>query len=177
MLKGEQYTRYIERAQDIVTKYGKRMIGWEEIYQAKLLPGTLVQQWRSDSARNALRHGAKIIMSPSPKVYLDMKHARDVELGLAWAGFVPIDSTYRWDPATYIAGVTESDVVGVEAPLWTETVRNLTAATYMAMPRLPAVAEVGWTPQVQRDYQEFRRRLDAHAPRWRLLGINYYPHW
>jgi hexosaminidase len=53
-------------------------------------------------------------------------------------------------------------------------VRNITAAEYLAMPRLVAIAEVAWTPQASRDWQDFRSRVAAHAPRWNYLGVNYY---
>jgi hexosaminidase len=75
---------------------------------------------------------------------------------------------------THFRGVTENEVIGVEAPLWTETIQNVTAAEYMLVPRLPAIAEVGWTPQSQRGWESFRTRIASHAPRWRLLGINYF---
>jgi hexosaminidase len=174
MLTREQYIRFVERAQEIVTRHGKRMVGWEEITKARLLPTALAQQWKSDSAAHALQSGAKIIMSPATKVYLDMKHGDATELGLDWAGKNEINVAYDWDPATFTPGVTEAQIVGVEAPLWAETIRNITAAQYLAMPRLPAVAEVAWTPQAARRWDEFRVRLGAHAPRWRLMGINYY---
>jgi hexosaminidase len=175
MLNREQYARFVERAQEIVGKHGKRMVGWEEIYKARLRPGTLVQQWHTDSARNALQYGAKIIMSPGSKTYLDMKYTPATELGLRWAGLIEVQTAYDWDPATHNVGVREQDIAGVEAPLWAETIRNITAAQYLAMPRLPAIAEVGWTPQAVRRWDDFRVRLAAHAPRWRMLGINYYP--
>jgi hexosaminidase len=173
-LTREQYVRFVERVQEIVTRNGKRMVGWEEITKARLLPTTLAQQWNSDSARNALRSGAKVIASPAPKVYIDMKYTNDTELGLKWAGANEVRVSYDWDPATYTAGLTEADIVGVEAPLWAETIRNLGAAQFLAMPRLPSIAEVGWTAQSARNWEDFRVRLAAHAPRWRLLGINYY---
>lgn len=173
-LSHDEYVRFIERVQAIVTRHDKRMVGWEEITKARLLPTTLAQQWKSDSATAALRHGAKLILSPASKVYLDMQYDSTTELGLHWAGYVEVRDAYDWDPATLMAGVAESDVVGVEAPIWSETLRNLTAVEWMAMPRLPAVAEVGWTPAAGKDWEMFRLRLAAHAPRWRLLGINYY---
>ena len=173
-LKGEQYARFVERAQEVVARHGKRTIGWEEIYKATLQPTTLVQQWRSDSARNALSQGVKLIMSPGKKAYIDMKYNRNTELGLRWAGLIPLDTAYNWDPANYIVGVGENNIVGLEAPLWAETIRNITAAHYLAVPRLPAYAEIGWTPQAQRSWNDFRTRIAAHAPRWRLLGINYH---
>jgi hexosaminidase len=173
-LNHDQYARFVERAQEIVTRHGKRMVGWEEIYKARLQPSTLVQQWRSDSARNALSQGVKLIMSPGKKAYIDMKYDRGTELGLRWAGLIPLDTAYNWDPANYIVGVRENNIVGLEAPLWAETIRNITAAHYLAMPRIPAYAEIGWTPQSARRWDDFRERIATHAPRWRLMGINYH---
>jgi len=173
-LTPEQYTRFVERVQAIVNKYGKRLIGWEEITKARLNPTTLAQQWKSDSATAALRYGSKLVLSPAPKAYLDMKYVPATELGQHWAGYVEVRDSYDWDPATYVPGVTESDVAGVEAPVWSETPRNITAVEYLAIPRLPAIAEVGWTPQAARGWDSFRTRLAAQETRWHYLGINYY---
>jgi hexosaminidase len=173
-LSPDKFARFVERAQDIVNRHGKRMIGWEEIFRAKLLPTTLTQLWRTDSARAALAQGSKLILSPAPKVYLDMKYTAGTELGLDWAALVDVRTAYDWDPANYLPGITDADIVGVEAPLWSETIRNITAAEYLAMPRLPAIAEVAWTPRTAQRWEDFRTRIAAHAPRWRLLGINYY---
>ena len=174
-LTKEQYIKFIDRVQDIVTKHGKKMVGWEEIAQAHILPTTISQQWQTDSARNALAAGAKLLMSPGPKAYIDMKQNIYAELGLRWAGYNEVRTSYDWDPATYVPGATEANIIGVEAPLWSESIRNITAAEYLAMPRLPSLAEVAWTPQAQRNWDDFRKRVALHAPRWRLLGINYYP--
>ena len=173
-LTPEQYVRFVERAQTIVNKYGKTMIGWEEITKAHIKSTTIAQQWKSDSATAALKYGAKLILSPANKTYLDMKYNSSTELGLNWAGLVEVNDAYNWDPALYLVGVTEQNILGVEAPLWSETVRNITAAEYLVMPRLLAIAEVGWTPQASREWQGFRSRVAAHAPRWNYLGINYY---
>lgn len=173
-LTPDQYIRFIERVQNIVYKYGKTMIGWEEITKARIRPTTIAQQWKSDSATAALKYGAKLLMSPSNRTYLDMKYNRTTELGLTWAALIEVNDAYNWDPAQYMAGVTEQNIVGVEAPLWGETVRNITAAEYLAMPRLVAIAEVAWTPQASREWQDFRSRLAAQAPRWNYMGVNYY---
>jgi hexosaminidase len=175
VLPADAYIRFVQRVQDIVYKYGKTMVGWEEIGKARLRPTTIAQQWQSDSALLALRQGAKLILSPAQKSYVDMKYGPTTELGLDWAGYLPLETAYNWDPVTYLPGVTESSVLGVEAPLWSETVHNLTSAQYMLMPRLPAIAEVGWSQKSVHNWESFRTRIAAHAPRWRLLGINYYP--
>jgi hexosaminidase len=174
VLTHEQYIGFVERVQDIVARHGKEMVGWEEIGKARLRATTLAQQWKSDSAVLALRSGAKLIMSPSPRTYFDMKYTNATELGLTWAALIEVGDAYNWDPATYQAGVTERDIVGVEGPIWSETLRNITAVQYLAVPRLPALAEVGWSPQSMRDWESFRVRIAAHAPRWNYLGVNYY---
>ena len=135
----------------------------------------MAQLWRSRAAVAAQAQGAKIIMSPAPKVYLDMRYTTETELGLNWAGFIELRDAYDWDPAAYMDGISEQDILGVEAPLWAETIRNIGAAQYLAIPRLPAVAEIGWSAEAERSWAGFRTRIAAHAARWRLLGMNFYP--
>ncbi|MDB4884375.1 MAG: hypothetical protein JWL95_3141 [Gemmatimonadetes bacterium] len=173
-LKRDQYVKFVERAQEIVGKYGKRMIGWEEVAKARLQPTSIAQLWTSDTARLALQYGAKILMSPAKKTYLDMKYNRSSTLGLTWAAIIEVQDSYDWDPATYVTGVGEGDIVGVEAPLWSETVRNIGSAFWLAMPRLPALAEVGWSAQQNRRWEDFRVRLATHSPRWEYLGVGYH---
>jgi hexosaminidase len=175
ILSKEHYITFVERTQDIIARHGKQMVGWEEIVQARLSSSSIAQAWHSDSAVvAALQYDAKVLLSPSPRAYLDMKYDESTELGLDWAGLIEVRDAYDWDPATYIDGIGESNIVGVEAPIWTETLRNITALQYMAMPRLPALAEVAWTPQRARDWDDFRTRLASHAPRWNILGVNYH---
>ena len=173
-LTHEQYIRFVERVKTIVNRHGKKMVGWEEITKARLDANTLAQQWKSDSALAALQYGAKLIMSPAKKAYLDMKYTSATELGLTWAAIMEVRDAYDWDPANYMIGVGEANIIGVEAPLWAETVSNISAVQYLAMPRLPAIAEIGWTPQAGRSWDSFRVRLANHAPRWNYLGVNYY---
>jgi len=172
VLTHEQYAKFVERVQDIVARHGKQLIGWEEVNKARLKPGTLLQQWRGDTL--SLQPGGKLVMSPGKRLYFDMKYTAATELGLTWAGINEVRVAYDWDPAAYNPGVAEADILGIEAPMWSETVRNIAAVQYLAMPRLPAVAEVGWTAQRLRSFESFGVRVAAHAPRWNYLGINYY---
>ena len=173
-LTPEQYASFVQRVQEIVARHGKTTVGWEEITAAQLQPGTIAQLWRADSLRHPLGPGVKMLLSPAKHAYIDQKYDPTTELGLRWAGYVDVRDTYDWDPATYLHGVGEDRVAGVEAPIWTETLRNITAVEYLAVPRLPAIAEVGWSAQSSRVWEDFRERLAAQAPRWRTLGVNYY---
>jgi hexosaminidase len=172
-LTPEQYARFIERVQKIVAAHGKTVIGWDEIFHSTLLPSTIVQYWRP-TASITPAPGTKLILSPANKIYLDMKYDDATVLGLKWAGLVDVPVTYEWDPATLLPKVPESAILGVEAPIWSETLVTMADAEFMAFPRLAAAAEVAWSTQAARQWPEFRTRLAAQAPRWSALGINAY---
>lgn len=169
------YASFIERVQKIVQSHGKQMIGWEEIAQTDLLMTSVAQHWyRSAHARTAARKDVKIIMSPATKAYLDMKYDASTRLGLSWAGYTDVQDGYTWDPATQVADVSGSSVLGLEAPLWTETIRTMDDIEFMAFPRLSGHAEIGWSPTIRRNWTEYRVRLGTHGPRLRAMGVNYY---
>ncbi|WP_247233005.1 beta-N-acetylhexosaminidase [Telluribacter sp. SYSU D00476] len=172
----KDYIPFINRVQDIVEKHGKRMIGWDEVTNAKLKPSTVAQFWaKADYAKSAAQQGAKVIMSPATKAYLDMQYDSTTKLGLHWAAYIELDSAYIWDPATMVPGVTKAHILGVEAPIWTETLTNMEQLEYMAFPRLPGIAEVAWSPSTVRDWNTYKVRLGKHGARLKAMGINYYP--
>jgi hexosaminidase len=177
--KSADYVRFVNRVQQIVERHGKRMVGWEEVGRAKLRPTSIVQHWNLDPAKSALskravEQGAKVIMSPARHAYLDMKYDSSTPLGLHWAGYTSVRDAYSWDPGRQLAGVSTRDVLGVEAPLWSETVRTFGDAEYLAFPRLIGIAEIGWSPVRGRTWSEYRHRLGAQGPLLSALGVNYY---
>jgi hexosaminidase len=169
-----QYIRFIESLQQVVNANGKRMIGWGEISPAALTPNTIVQNWKKDSSFVHAARGGKVIMSPSAKAYLDMKYDSTTILGLRWAGLIELKTAYDWNPATFIPGVGEPSILGVEGPLWSETLMKREDYELMAFPRLLALAEAGWSRQTSREWDDFRLRLAAHAKRMAAMGINFY---
>jgi hexosaminidase len=170
-----EYARFINRVQDIVDRHGKRMIGWDEISHAALRPSSVVQHWRpGTSLGHVAALGSKLIMSPANRAYLDMQYDPATSLGLSWAGRVEVQDAYSWDPATVIDGIGESSILGVEAPIWSETLTNMREVESMAFPRLAAIAEIGWSAQAARDWEDFRVRLGGQGPRWQAIGINFY---
>ena len=167
-----QYATFMERAQGIVAKHGKTVIAWDEIIHSKLLPSTVIQYWRPDASM-APPPGTKLILSPANKIYLDMKYDDNAVLGLNWAGNVDVNVPYDWDPATHLK-VPESDIMGIETAIWSETPDNIRDLEFMLFPRVAVVAEVAWTAQPARHWDDFRARLGGQARRWSALGINAY---
>nr|WP_269466120.1 beta-N-acetylhexosaminidase [Lentzea guizhouensis] len=173
------YQTFMDRALPIVKKYGKTTVGWHEFIKTTTDTAVVPQFWGTKTTNAdvaaAAQRGNKVLMSPANKIYLDMKYHKDIKLGLSWAGYVEVKDAYSWNPGAYLDGVSEAGVRGVEAPLWTETLQTSADIEYMAFPRLPVVAELGWAPASIHSWDRFAPRLAAQAPRWKVMGINYYP--
>ena len=169
------YKLIIERLQTIVKAHGKQMIGWEEIANVDLLPTTIDQYWTNPlQAEKATQQGVKILFSPAAKTYLDMKYDPTTPLGQDWAGLIEVQDAYDWDPATQTTHVPEIDILGVEAPIWTESMRTSWDVEYMALPRLIAIAEIGGSPQAVKNWTDFSTRLGAQASRLDGMKVNFY---
>ena len=172
----KDYIPFINRVQEIVVKHGKMIIGWDEIAHSELKPNTVVQYWSlAENAIKGVGQGAKVLMSPAARTYLDMQYDSTTTLGLHWSGYIEVDSAYIWDPAKLVPGISKENILGVEAPLWTETIITMEDVEYMVFPRLPGLAEIGWTPASDRNWDEYKVRLGKHGKRMQAMGINYYP--
>jgi hexosaminidase len=173
----EAYERMIARVQEIVRRNGKAAIGWHEIARADLDPSTVVQYWgvTPDAATvvAAAERGTSVILSPANRTYLDMKYDASSRIGLSWAGYVPLADAYAWDPGSYLTGLDPTAVLGVECPLWTETVRSIRDVEYLLLPRLPALAELAWSPAAN-EWDDLSARLAAEATRWARLGADFF---
>ena len=174
--KLQDYILFENRIQQIVSSIGKQAIGWDEMSKAEIKPNSVVQYWAD--AKNAIKgveKGAKVIMSPAANAYMDMKYNPETGLGLHWAGYIDVDKGYNWDPATLVPGIGRENILGIEAPLWTERVTNFDEIEFMVFPRLPGYAEIGWSNPASRNWEEYETRLSKHGERFKALRINFYP--
>jgi hexosaminidase len=171
----DDYVYFVHRVQDIVVKYGKKVIGWDEIANATPAEGTTVQFWADvENTTMGVDKGAMVLMSPAERAYMDMQYDSTTTLGLHWSGYIEVDHGYSWNPALLVEGVTKENILGVEAPLWTETVTNMDELEYMVFPRLPGYAEIGWTDPALRDWNTYKLRLADHGKRFEDLDIDFY---
>jgi hexosaminidase len=173
------YLTFQQRVLPLVRKYGKTAYGWNEIAQSPLATDAIAQYWSTSpdnpTVAAAAANGMRVVMSPANKAYLDMKYDPSTPLGLSWAGHIEVRTAYDWDPGSHVTGVAEASVLGVEAPLWSETLRDLDDIEFMAFPRLAAIAELGWSPASTHDWESFRTRLAGYGPEWTARGVDFYP--
>ncbi|MEX0312908.1 MAG: family 20 glycosylhydrolase [Allomuricauda sp.] len=174
--KKNDYLHFVEKVEKIVQKYGKKAIGWNEIAQAKIDPTTIAQLWNEPhSAQKAAEGGSKIIISPAKKAYLDMKYDSLSTYGYTWAGLIPVDVGYNWSPENYVEGLPKEQILGIEAPLWSETISDLKGLEYLAFPRAIGYSELGWSKPENRDWEDYRKRLAQQVPYLNRMEVKYYP--
>jgi hexosaminidase len=198
LLSQARYAEFVSRAAAIVRAHGKTLMGWADIAGpgARVSPGSVAEYWEpvggsapgTITAREAAAKGMKIVMSPADHAYLDQKYlagARGDEppgLGQSWACGLgcDLDAAYDWDPGAFVTGITDRNVIGVEGPVWTETLADLSTVDYLTFPRLIALAEVAWSPATRRQAgspasRGFMRRMAAEGGRLMAAGVNFYP--
>ena len=173
--KKNDYIHFVNKVEKIVKKYGKRMIGWDEIVHADIDNEAIAQFWASkENADLAVKKGMKVILSPAKRAYLDMQYDSLSKHGLHWAAFVPVDSAYIWTPENY-EGIPMENVLGIEAPLWSETISTIDELEYLAFPRAIGHAELSWSTQENRDWDNYKVRLANQAPYLDRMDVKYYP--
>ena len=171
----EDYIPFINRVQEIVVSQGKKVIGWDEIANATLVDNATVQFWDNvENTTMGIEKGANVIISPASRAYLDMQYDSTSHLGLHWAGYIEVDHGYSWNPEELVSGLTKEKILGVEAPLWSETVTNIDEVEYLVFPRLPGYAEIAWTKPENRKWDEYKLRLAQHGKRFEEMKIDYY---
>ena len=171
----DDFIYFINKATKIVEKHGKKMIGWDEVVHADMNENATVQYWgKKENAQKGAEKGMKVILSPGTKAYLDMKYDEDSEYGLSWSGYIPVDTAYNWSPETF-AEIPLESILGIEAPLWSETISNFDELAYLAFPRVIGYAELGWTIQENRSWDSYKSRLANQAPYLKREDVKYYP--
>ena len=185
----DDFAAFVARASGIIAGLGKTPVAWHEAGDAPgLAPSTVGQYWgyvrptdgADAKARAFVQNGGGLILSPADAIYLDMQYPGKADLGLAWAnGPTSVERAYSWEPGTIVDGVEDSDILGVEAPLWAETLRTADDIDTMAFPRIGAAAEAAWSPATGtselRTWDSFRTRVGGLGPLWARQGIAFHP--
>lgn len=170
----EMQSWFIGRLERHLNARGRRMIGWDEILEGGLAPNATVMSWRGVAgAVEAARLGHDTVMSPAPTLYLDNRQsAADGAPGRGEV--VSLERIYAFDPTPAEMTAEQSGhVLGLQANLFTEHMRDEGRVEYMAFPRMAAVAEIAWSDHDRLDWNSFRARLQPQLARYRALGIDY----
>ena len=165
---------FIQRIGKFISSKGRKLIGWDEILEGGLAPDATVMSWRGiDGAIAAAKAGHDTVLSPAPDLYFDhWQSSGDTSPGRS--NTLSLKDVYLFNPLPdAIQPDQRKHVLGLQANLWAEMMRSEARVTYMAYPRVSALAEVAWSPPERINWEDFEKRLEPQLRRYATLGIGY----
>ncbi|MHA1472267.1 MAG: beta-N-acetylhexosaminidase [Promethearchaeota archaeon] len=156
---------FTERINKFLSSHGRRLMGWNQILSDRSTKDIIGQYWKF-GRKKILKHlmkGGNVVFSEFGYTYLDYSYK-----------FTSLKKAYRYEPIPKKLNTDYYDnVLGIEAPMWTEWVRNINELEWQTFPRLLAYAETGWIPREQKNFNSFKNRLENVLCRLDLLGVSY----
>ena len=167
---------FVEKLNVVMAERGRKIVGWDEMIDDGLVPGSVVMSWRNaTNGHKAARMGHKAILTPSRYSYLNIQQ-RENEDSLAHRGrVVGLEQVYKFEPIPdSLSAEAAANILGGQGCMWTEYFPHKERLEYGVFPRLSAIAEVYWSMPEVRSYENFVERLQAQFMRYDLWGANYY---
>jgi len=147
-----------KRLLKILTKHGKKMVGWDEIFEPGLPTDVIIHSWRGPkSLVEAAAKGYQGILSNG--YYIDLCQ--------------PAEAHYLNDPLPADSPLDDRQkalILGGEATMWSELVTAETIDSRI-WPRTAAIAERFWSPGAVRDVDDMYRRLVVISLELEELGL------
>ena len=170
----ELQSYFIQRMEKYINGKGKQIIGWDEILEGGLAPNALVMSWRGEQGGiEAAKQKHNVIMTPGSHVYFDHAQSRN-EDSVTIGSFLPLEKVYSYEPIPAALTAAEAKyVLGAQANMWTEYMKNTRKVEYMLFPRLAALSEVLWTPKEKKNWTDFETRMTTQFKRYDQWGVNY----
>lgn len=174
---------FIKRVEKILEKRGRKLIGWDEIREGGLSPNATMMQWRGQgNAVASAKEGHDVVVNQNVFTYLNcyQEHpAIALQKSItnkAQGRYVPLSQVYNNNPVPEEIRGTEYEkhIIGYQLALWSEYLKDWKKLQYQAFPRFSAVAEVAWTKNENKDYEDYLKRLPSLLKRYKKDGINYF---
>ncbi len=156
---------FTERIYKLLSPQNRRLMGWNQILSVSSPNDIIGQYWMFGKKKvmNHLMKGGNIVFSKFGSTYLDYSYKR-----------TSLSKAYNYEPVPKkLQKNYHINILGIEAPLWTEWVRNVRELDWQTFPRLIAIAESNWTPKGQKSYSNFRHHLEYLLKRLDILGVFY----
>ena len=168
------------RIEKFLNDNGKKLIGWDEILEGGVSQSATIMAWRgADRGIEAAKKGNYAIMTPSSHCYFDYYQTTDrADEHQGIGGYVPLRKAYSFNPYDQLSLQEQTYIMGVQCNLWTEYIPTPMQLQYQLLPRLGAIAEIGWSnpsPE-KKDVEEFIGRSKELSRYYYVFGWNCAKH-
>lgn len=178
LIEVEHY--FFRRMTDSALHYFNKVSAWDEAVDAGTSPkSTIIFWWRHDKPQQlakALKAGYHVVLCPRIPLYFDFVQDSSHLQGRRWGGkFATLKQVYQFSKHTYPeAEIAPHLILGIQANLWTETVKSERRLEFLLFPRIAALAEAAWTNPKFKDYTTFLKRLKKQFPLYEKEHIYYF---
>ncbi|MBQ1857165.1 MAG: family 20 glycosylhydrolase [Bacteroidales bacterium] len=168
----------IQRVEKILDKFGKKLIGWDEILEGGLSGEAAVMSWRGEQggiAAAQMHH--YVVMTPSHEgCYFDSYQGDPKAEPLGFGRYIPLKKIYDYNPvpAELQKDGLEKYVMGVQACNWSEYMYDDDYRDYMLFPRGFALSEVAWSQLSSKNWEDFSVRVNDACERLDMRGVTYH---
>lgn len=170
---------FVTRMEKYLNSKGKQIIGWDEILEGGLAPNATVMSWRGvKGGIEAAKQDHNVIMTPNSHCYFDHYQSKDTDNEpLSIGGFLPVEKVYSYEPVPEeLSADQQHYILGAQGNLWSEYIKTEEHMEYMALPRATALSEVVWSQKEDKDFEDFKSRLNHMRKLYETKGYNYAKH-
>ncbi|NPD90085.1 MAG: beta-N-acetylhexosaminidase [Asgard group archaeon] len=158
---------FTDRIASFLKSKGIITMGWNEILHNKIDRNVIIHWWKMNKKQvmTHIQEGGNVVVSRFFRYYLDYNYI-----------VTPLKKTYAFEPVPKdLDEKYYTNILGVEATIWTEWIPTIERLEWQVFPRLSAIAETGWSLRERRNYKDFRGRLSRFSKRLDFLGVQYAP--
>ena len=169
---------FVQRIEKILAKYGKKIIGWDEILEGGLAPTATVMSWRGEAGGIASANlGHDVIMTPNSNgMYIDQFQGDSKIEPVSIGGYTLPKRIYDYNPIPDTLAKENKGhfIKGVQCNTWSEYMYTNEIREYRTYPRILALSEIAWTEVKNKNYDDFERRMNNACVRLDGHNITYH---
>ena len=164
---------FIKRINDFLLSKGRTLVGWDEIMDGGLANNAVVMNWRGiEVGKKALEQGNPVVLTSD--CYIDNYQGLPDYEPQANGGYLPLKTLYHYSlEKENLSPELQKKVLGTQANLWAEYIATPEHLEYMLFPRLLALAEISWTTDNLKNWDNFINRTQAFMKRLDVMKVNY----
>ena len=164
---------FIKRIDNFLVSKGRTLVGWDEIMDGGLANNAVVMNWRGiEVGKKALEQGNPVVLTSD--CYIDNYQGLPDYEPQANGGYLPLKTLYHYSlEKENLSPELQKKVLGTQANLWAEHVGSTEHSEYMLFPRLLALAEISWTTDNLKNWDNFINRTQAFMKRLDVMKVNY----
>jgi hexosaminidase len=167
---------FIQRIGNFIQSHGRKYIGWDDILKGGLPEGAAIMSWRGEkNGIQAAKAHRNVVIVPSHSLYFNNYQFDPKAEGQAQGHVSTLKKVYEYNPVPDDLKDEEVNyILGVQGCLWTEYVKTWEQVQDRIFPRLLALSEISWTANTEKDFNNFKKRLQRHYHILTLNHINYF---